>query len=515
MVSSDEHLASAAGADVLARGGSAVDAALAANAVLAVTSPQSCGMGGDLWAVVHGPGLGAPVVLNASGRAGSGADAERLRASGATQMPLTHDIRAVTVPGCVDGWMALHERFGRLALDEVFARAIDYADHGFPASIELVRSLAAQIAPRPTPGSEELLAQVHAPGDLVRRAGVARTLRAIAAGGRDALYGGEFGRGLLALGAGEFTGDDLATGQADWVAPLHVDVWGHTVWTAPPNSQAYLALAGAWIAAGLELPDNADDVAFAHLLAEAAAAAGHDRPSVLHEAADGGALLSPDRLAPRRAAIDATRAGRWGPTTMPGDTTYLCAVDADRMGVSLIQSNAAGFGSGLFEPTTGINLHDRGLGFNLVAGHSAEYGPGRRPPHTLSPLLVTGPDGSPRFVLGTMGGDAQPQILLQLLARLLHYGQSPGRAVGSGRWVLAGPATGFDTWTAPSGRRLEVEAHAAESWVPALRALGHDAREILALSSAVGHAHVIAIDPRGVLLGAADPRVSSGAVSAY
>ena len=150
-----------------------------------------------------------------------------------------------------------------------------------------------------------------------------------------------------------------------------------------------------------------------------------------------------------------------------------------------------------------------------MAGHSAEYGPGRRPPHTLSPLLVTGPDGSPRFVLGTMGGDAQPQILLQLLARLLHYGQSPGRAVGSGRWVLAGPATGFDTWTAPSGRRLEVEAHAAESWVPALRALGHDAREILALSSAVGHAHVIAIDPRGVLLGAADPRVSSGAVSAY
>lgn len=515
MVSSDEHLASAAGADVLARGGSAVDAALAANAVLAVTSPQSCGMGGDLWAVVHGPGLGAPVVLNASGRAGSGADAERLRASGATQMPLTHDIRAVTVPGCVDGWMALHERFGRLALDEVFARAIDYADHGFPASTELVRSLAAQIAPRPTPGSEELLAQVHAPGDLVRRAGVARTLRAIAAGGRDALYGGEFGRGLLALGAGEFTGDDLATGQADWVAPLHVDVWGHTVWTAPPNSQAYLALAGAWIATGLDLPDNADDVAFAHLLAEAAAAAGHDRPSVLHEAADGTALVSPERLAPRRDAIDATRAGAWGATTMPGDTTYLCAVDADRMGVSLIQSNAAGFGSGLFEPTTGINLHDRGLGFNLVAGHSAEYGPGRRPPHTLSPLLVTGPDGSPRFVLGTMGGDAQPQILLQLLARLLHYGQSPGRAVGSGRWVLAGPATGFDTWTAPSGRRLEVEAHAAESWVPALRALGHDAREILALSSAVGHAHVIAIDPRGVLLGAADPRVSSGAVSAY
>ena len=142
MVSSDEHLASAAGADVLARGGSAVDAALAANAVLAVTSPQSCGIGGDLWAVVHGPGLGAPVVLNASGRAGSGADAERLRASGATQMPLTHDIRAVTVPGCVDGWMALHERFGRLALDEVFAQAIDYADHGFPASTELVRSLA-------------------------------------------------------------------------------------------------------------------------------------------------------------------------------------------------------------------------------------------------------------------------------------------------------------------------------------------------------------------------------------
>ena len=170
---------------------------------------------------------------------------------------------------------------------------------------------------------------------------------------------------------------------------------------------------------------------------------------MLHEQADGAALLATERLDPRRAAIATESISiRWNSVPdQEGDTTYLCVVDDDRMAVSLIQSNAAGFGSWLVEPSTGINLHNRGLGFSLEAGHPAELGPGRRPPHTLCPLLVTAPDGSLAATLGTMGGDGQPQILLQVLARLLRHGQQPAEAIGGGRWVLRRGGSGFDTWT--------------------------------------------------------------------
>ena len=159
-----------------------------------------------------------------------------------------------------------------------------------------------------------------------------------------------------------------------------------------------------------------------------------------------------------------------------GDTTYLCTAgrgdDGVMMGVSLIQSNASGLGSHLVEPNTGINLHNRGMGFNLRAGHPAEFGPGRRPPHTLSAALATR-DGSLLSVFGTMGGDAQPQILLQVAARLFHHGQSPATAINAGRWALKGPETGFDTWTAANGPHVTVEGHAADGWLAGLNARGH------------------------------------------
>ncbi len=543
MVSTIDHAATSVGVDLLRRGGSAADAAVGANAVLAVTSPHACGPGGDVWALVH-DSTGPPVALNAAGFAGSGADAGRLRAQGHHRIPLRGHVASVTVPGAVDGWLALHERYGRLPLAEVLAEAIRMASDGFAASPHLA-DRAPEVAE--VAGNTDIPADLQ-PGGVVRRPGTARTLEAIAAHGRDGFYGGEFGQALLELGAGEYSPADLDTPIARWVEPVRAPAFGCDLWTVPPPSQGYLTLAGAWIADALPLvgadlppgaaadalplvgadldadglplgpPGAAADGRWAHLLVEAASAAAYDRHRVLHEGAEGRVLVHPARLAPRRAAIDPTRAANLAPpappgatgrpgggVAAPGDTTYLCAVDADRAGVSLINSNASGFGAHLVAGATGIFLHDRGIGFSLEPGHPALYAPGRRPPHTLAPALVTRPDGALRLVLGTMGGDSQPQILLQLLHRILKLGQSPGTAVSAGRWVLApdGDADGFSTWLPGHGRKVLIE-DPASGWASELAALGHVVE--VAPAAGFGHAHVIESTAAGTLAGAADPR---------
>ncbi|TVR25124.1 MAG: gamma-glutamyltranspeptidase [Ilumatobacter sp.] len=508
-VATADQLASQAGLVALRAGGNAIDAAIAANAAMTVTGPHLCGLGGDLFALVH---TGRSVVaLNASGRAGSGVDADELRREGHAEMPFRHDVRTVTVPGCVDGWVTLHERFGALPMADVLAPAIELAELGFPASPLLVGSLAALDAAGRA-NLRELAEQATRPGAVVVRSGVGRALRAVAEGGRDAFYGGEFGSGLLEVGCGAFSPDDLAAPQSDWVEPLAVTAFGVELTTIGPNSQGYLTLGAAALATHLDLPDDPDDPQWAHLLIEAATAAGYDRPDALHEHADGVALLA--EIATRAGSIDPRRATRRAVPTNSGDTTYLCTADAHGMAVSLIQSNASGFGSWLVEPSTGINLHNRGLGFNLVPGHAAELGPGRRPPHTLAPALATH-DGHLVAVFGTMGGDAQPQILLQIATRLFRHRTSPARAVEAARWALEGPTSGFDTWTGVDGPLVAVEEHAPEAWVSGLIERGHRVITRTAYDSAFGHAHAIAVEHDGVLVGAADPRTRVGSAAAF
>jgi gamma-glutamyltranspeptidase/glutathione hydrolase len=511
LVCSVDHLASSAGAELLAAGGSAADAAIAASAVLAVTSPHMCGMGGDLFALVH-HGDGAPACLNASGRAGSGADPDRLRAEGHQVMPFKGDVRSATVPGCVDGWCALHERHGRRSLAEVLAPAIRLAEGGFPAAPMLAFTLDRI---REVEGCEELTSIRPAIGERVLRPGVARQLRAVADGGRDAFYGGEFGERLLEAGDGEFAPGDLEASRADWVEPLGLRAWGHDLWTAPPNSQGYLALAGARIAelaamahheGALPEPGTA---AWAHLLVEAARLAGHDRVAELHEGADGRALLDDDRLAALAARFDPLGPSGARAPAQGGGTIHLCAVDGEGMGVSLIQSNADAYGCHVAARGTGILLHSRGIGFSLEPGHPAEYGPGRRPPHTLSPALVTRPDGSLRAVLGTMGGDSQPQVVLQLAARLLAGGQEAGEAIGGPRFVLAAGPHGFSTW-AGDDQTVRIEQHAPASWAPGLEELGHRVEVAGFDPAGFGHAHLIEVRADGVRAGAADPRSMTG-----
>ena len=509
MVCAVDHLAAQAGLAQLMAGGSAADAAVATSAVLAVTTQHMCGMGGDLLAVVAAPGAD-PVALDSSGIAGAGADPERLRAEGHATMPFRGDMRSVTVPGCVDGWLALHGRYGRRPLAEVLAPARGYAQDGFPASPSLASAVTA-IAHLPD-AADYTGAGALRPGQIVRRPGVARTLDAIVAHGRDGFYGGEFGAGLLGLGPGYFAAGDLATPLARWAPALSERAWGHRLWTVPPASQGYLTLAGAWIADGLDLPHDPGDPRWAHLLIESARQAGWDRLARLHEGADGAGLVDPERLAARRARISPERAAVLGDRYREGGTIALCAVDAGRMGVSVLQSNAAGFGSHLVVPGCRIFLHNRGIGFSLQRGHPAEYGPGRRPPHTLSPLAVTSPGGDLHAVAGTMGGDSQPQILLQLLARTLHSREEPGIAVAAGRWALASPdaGDGFDTWRRDGDVRVLVEGHAPGDWDGGLRARGHRVERTEAYSSQFGHAHYIEAG-KDHLSGASDPRAGSGA----
>ncbi len=516
LVASVDHLASSAGAQMLAAGGSAADAAIAANAVLAVTAPHMCGIGGDLFALVH-TDEGGPEVLDAAGRAGSGADPDRLRRAGHTQVPLRGDVAAAPVPGCVDGWSLLHDRHGRLPLAQVLAPAIRCAGDGFAVSPLLAFMLHTL---EPLDGCDELATARPDTGELMVRPDLAATLTAVAEGGRHAFYEGVFGDALLQLGGGEYDSDDLRACQARWTEPLGVRVWGHDVWAPPPTSSGYLVLAAARIAelCGLDTAIGADpdDPAWAHVLIESSRLAGHDRPTALHDGADGDALLDAALLRERAERFSPDAIAPLATATRDGDTMYLCAVDRDGMGVSLIQSNAKDFGSHLAVPGTGVLLHDRGIGFSLAEGHPAEYGPGRRPPHTLAPALVTRPDGSLRVVLGTMGGDSQPQVVLQMLARLLLADQDAGQIITAPRFVLApaSPGTGFDTWADPDDQVVRVEAHAPEAWVDGLRRRGHRVEVAGFDPAGFGHAQLIEARQDAVQAGAADPRAIVGAAVA-
>ena len=517
MVCSVDHVASSAGVAMLRAGGNAVDAAIATSAVLAVTTQHMCGMGGDLFALVHGPGFSVPAVLNSSGRAGSGASPDRLREAGCTIVPRIHDAAAVPVPGCVDGWCALHERFGTLPMAELLEPARALAEDGFAISRTLAMSARGLAAVAGDGAGDYPSGAALFPGAVMRRPGVARALADIASSGRAGFYEGAFGDGLLALGGGEYVASDLETPNADWVEGLSLEVpaWSRRLWTIPPNSQGYLTLAGSWIASSLATFPAADpdDPQWAHLAIEAARQAGHDRVDALHEHADGPALLDAAQLAARRDAISATAAARFGSREGygGGGTIYLCTADGAGMGVSLIQSNYKGFGSMLVEPSTRIFLQNRGAGFSLEPGHPAEYGPRRRPPHTLAPALVTQLDGTLDCVIGTMGGDSQPQVLLQLLARRYGAGEDPASSIAAARWVLAGAEVGFDVWDGRGdGVRVAIEEHAPEAWFSGLAARGHQVDRTASWGGSFGHAHLISFEASGSLAGAADPRSLGG-----
>lgn len=508
IVVSPHYLASLAGVDVLRSGGNAVDAAITVNAVLGVVLPDTCGPGGDLFALIHNRGDIAPKALNASGRAGSGITANDMRDAGAGSIP-PRSPWTVTVPGCIDGWLALTEALGTRPFRDLIAPAIEVARKGFPVSDELAISLLRVhelIGDQASADSLYPGGQPPQPGTTITRPRLADTLEAVAETGREAFYAGSVGDAISAATAGALTPDDLSQPQAEWVEPLGTDVFGRTAWTIPPNSQGYVTLAALRIFEMLDPPDDPNDPLYQHFQIEAYRSIAWEREDMAvdteHAPMTGRELLAEDRLVERADSIDGERAGRWPmPRAMPHGTAYMAVRDNSGMGISLIQSNYEGIGSGISAGGTGVFLHNRGAGFNLIPGHVNEYAPRKRPLHTLSPMLWT--DGTNLdLLLGTRGGDQQPQFLSQYAASVHHAGNCTDDSQDLPRWKMEQPRPGTDS-------HVSFESRVAPATVNGLTDRGHIVE--LAGTHEPGWGPISAIDDSREMKGSADPRISTSA----
>ncbi len=501
-------LASQAAATIMKQGGNAADAAIAANATLGVVAPETCGVGGDLFALVHVPGGGAPATLNSSGRAGQNATPDAVRSQGHDHIPINSPF-AVTVPGCVDGWIALSERFGSMPLAAVLGPAVGHARSGFAATPELAGSLGRFAdSLRSQPAASGLYPTETPPqvGEEVTRPALADTLAEIGRSGRDAFYAGHVADEVVAATGGVITHEDLAQRQDRWIDPISLEVMGLTGWTVPPNSQGYLTLAAAWIFEQLNPPHDPDDPRFTHAAIEAFRSVAWERDLYVADSRFAPLpqeeLLAIPRLEERVARISMAARTEWPtPQPAPGGTAYLCVRDSAGVGVSLIQSNYHGIGSRIGAGDAGFFLHDRGSGFNLEPGHPNELAPGKQPLHTLSPSLWT-KDGVLAMLLGTRGGDFQPQTLLQMLTYMRWAGMDPATAQRHPRWTT-------DEWRSPDST-VVVEPDLGEDALSGLRKRGHETRTATSPMSGWGPVSVIVGSGEDVV-GAADPRVASTA----
>lgn len=510
MVASPHYLATGAGVAILRRGGSAVDAAITTNAVLAVVTPYVCGIGGDLFAIVYADG--ALHGLNGSGRAPLEATPERMRElAGSDALPEFGPL-TITVPGCVDAWWRLHQRFGRLPFADVLADAIGYAEDGFPVSEEFERSIerSAQIFHPSTPARQTFLPDGHAPrtGTMFRQPNLARTLRSIAENGPDAYYRGPIGAEIVRAvreAGGVLSSQDLEAHAADWVEPLSATYRNVTVYELPPNSQGITALVMLNILS--RLPQEAltgSDEQYVHTLAEVARLAYADRERYLSDprfmTVEAQSLLSPS-YAETRASLVGDRANPGAPAGQPGDTIYLCTADGDGNLVSLIESNYRGIGSGVMGGTTGIMLQNRGTWFSLDPEHVNVIAPGKRTMHTLMPGMAFR-DGHPWLVFGTMGGSMQAQIHVELLTRMLDRGLSIDEALDAPRFdAVLGSAEGEPV--------LAIESRFSPETVEALRKRGNAVHDWPPYTAQAGHAHMIEVLDSGAYAGASDPRTQS------
>lgn len=506
MVATSHALASEAGLRMLHEGGTAVDAAIAANLVLSVAYPDMCGVGGDLFALVWEPDASAPVCLDASGPGGSGHSPEHLASTNGAAMPL-YGPGSVTVPGAPAGWAALHRRFGRLPFSRVFAEAVAYAAEGIPCPARLISSSESWEPPEGVFEIEDGGGQLWA-GARLRMPRYARTLEAIGRDGPEAFYSGPTALELRRATAGAITLADLETYRPRWVRPLMRDVFGLRWWTVPPPSQGYVALLAAAILGHLDPPSDPDDPRLWHLMIEAIKAAARDRDLVLGDTDAAPAALADDVA---RATAVGERAAAFVPPTGAGDTVFLGAVDEEGRGVSLVQSLYHPWGSRVLMSDNGVLLQNRGSSFTRAPDHPNRLAPGRRPRSTLSPTMV-GDAGSLRALIGTMGGDVQPQVALQLLVKSQVVGMAPGEALAHPRFYLhRGLAPTIWTGEPPV---VGVEARAPQAVVHDLTRRGHSVRPGRDFVELAGHAQLIALED-GHYQGAADPRSGAGGVAAW
>lgn len=517
LVTSPHALASAAGLEVLRAGGSAVDAALAASAVLCVVYPHMTSAGGDAFWLVWDPEGGRVRFLNGGGRAAAAARLEWFAARGMTEIPLRGIVPAtLTVPGAVDSWCEAHRLFGRLPLSRVLEPAVTYAREGYPATARVARWIAgcADLLGA-TPEGRALFLPGGTPprtGQPVANPDLALTLEAVGREGRAGFYEGEVGRELVRYSrehGGFFAEADLAAQRATWGEPLSGRYRGVTIYQTPPPTQGFTVLQ---MLALLE-PEDLGRLPYlgpdhVHLLVQAKQLAFHDRDRYLADPefvpVPVERLLSPDHVSERRRLMDPARALEWDRVAagagLAGDTVYVAAVDQRGQAVSLIQSLYGLFGAGLVAGRTGVLLQNRGAYFSLDPAHPNRLEPGKRPLHTLIVSLAFR-EGRLWQVMGTMGADGQPQIHLQVYTALVDWGLDLQEAVEAPRWLSGRFGLGEPR------DLLHMEGRFPEATVAELVRRGHLIHRWEDWNERAGHAHGITVDPAtGTLAGAADPR---------
>lgn len=534
MVSTPHYLASTAGVRALQEGGSAVDAAIAANAVLCVAYPHMAGLGGDAFWLIHAPGEDGVRALNASGPAAQAASRDFFREHGHTeQLPDRGPLSASTVPGAVDGWREVHDRYGKLPWERLFADAIAYARDGVPISSSLATYLvidepilrrypatAAIFLPHGTPAPE---------GEKLVQSDLARSFEAIATdGARAAFYEGPIAERICAALDPEgspLRPEDFAAFRSEWVEPIETTYRGYTAYSFPPNTQGFAALQILNLIEGYDVAAWGDNtVDYYHHLVEAVKIAFADRdewltdPKWVDIPLD--RLLARDYAAERRELIDAERAVAMDevPPGIPfhqearrealvgGDTVYFCVVDSEGMVASVIQSIYHDFGSGVVGGDTGIILQNRGSFFSLDENHPNRLEPGKRTFHTIVPSMLWR-DDAPYLAYGTMGGEGQPQTQAALVTRIVDFGYGVQQAIEAPRWLMG------RTWgTATSD--LSLEGRIPDTVSKELERLGHPVKMVHDWDQVdMGHAQAIRIDrANGLLEGGADPRGDGAAI---
>jgi gamma-glutamyltranspeptidase/glutathione hydrolase len=519
IVAASQPLAARAGVQVLERGGNAIDAAIATNAVMGLVEPHSNGIGGDLFAIVYDAKTGTLHGLNASGWAPSGLTPALLKSSGLTGMPAT-GIHTVTVPGAVAGWEALRARFGALPMSDLLAAAMFYADEGFPVSDVTAVEWGALTEKLATERNavKTYLPNGRAPeaGEVFRNPDLAGSLRQIATHGPAGFYKGKTAAAIVAISrekGGTMTASDLCELEPEWVDPISTTYRGWTVYELPPNTQGIAALMmlnlmeqfplgeyGFHSAKSLHVMIEAKKLAYADMLRYVGDMRFAKTP-VAEMLSKTRANVRARRIDLKRAASDVEPSVFDGLTNSTGaDTIYLSVIDKHGTIVSLIQSIYQGFGSAIVPPGSGFALHNRGALFTLDETHPNALAPRKRPLHTIIPAFMQ--KGGVRIGFGIMGGFNQAQAHAQFVANIADYGCDIQQALEAGRFTK-GTFTGTD---------VKIEALVPESVRNELTALGHDVTMVPPRTGTFGYGQAVMGDGSGVHLGASEPRHDGAAI---
>ncbi len=516
MAATSQPLATQVALDVMKKGGNAIDAAIAANAMLGLVEPTGNGMGGDIFAIVWDAKTEKLYGLNGSGRSPKALSRQWFIDNGYDQIP-SHGPLPVSVPGAVDGWFMLHDRFGKLPMKEVLQPTITYAEKGFPVS-QLIAYYWNRSVPLLSkyPGfTEQYTLNGKAPkeGEIWRNPNLANTLKRLVKGGRDAFYKGDIAKTIgtyMQANGGFLSYEDMASHQGEWVEPVSTNYRGYDVWELPPNGQGIAALQILNIIEQHDLTDMSHDSAdYVHLFTEAKKVVFEDRAKYYADPAYNdlpvAELIAKSYAKKRAALIDMNKAGKHYPAGNPaldhGDTIYLTTADSEGNMVSLIQSNYRGMGSGMTPPGLGFILQDRGEMFSLEAGHFNVFEGGKRPFHTIIPAFIT-KDDMPWVSFGLMGGAMQPQGHAQIVINMIDFGMDVQAAGDAPRIHHTGSSEPTGE-VMNNGGILNLETGFPYDTIRALMRKGH---KIQFANGPYGGYQAIMRAPNGVYWGASESR---------